>query len=172
MGKLIDILLIVLLLIFAVMNCVLVSKLQQKTTELIELTNLEPEIIFLSDTLLTFDTVYIQRYDTIRLIKCQVDTITLNDTTIIIDSVDVVLPIELKHYSDTLANTAISLEIKGFNCEIDNLYIKNFLSVPTQQKVPKQWYNNIHLGVGLGATYLNEFKVVPSVGIYYTLFSL
>ena len=117
---------------------------------------------------LIYDTIYFNHFDTVRLTKWQVDTITLNDTTIIIDSVDVVLPIEVKHYSDTLAETAFFFETKGFQCEVNNLYVKNFLSVPTQEKAVKT--NRFGVGVGLGITYIERFRLVPTLGIYYKLF--
>lgn len=170
MGKLIDILLIVLLLIFAVMNCVLVSKLQQKTTELIELTNLEPEIIFIDSV--EYDTVFVEKTEIVKLPIYKTDTIQQTDTILLVDSIDVVIPIELKHYSDTLANTAIFFDLRGFQCEVNNLYVENLKTSVIEQKVPKKWYNNFGVGVGLSGVYLEGFKVVPSVGIYYTLFSL
>lgn len=166
MEKLIDILLIVLLLIFAVMNCVLVSKLQQKTTELIELTNLEPEIIFLDS--LVYDTVYLERTEIIKLPIYKTDTIQQTDTILLVDSVDVVLPIELKHYSDTLANNAISFDLKGFQCEVNNLYLNN-LKVPIiEENKVKRWGLGVQLGIGGTA---KGFSPYIGLGLNYNIFS-
>lgn len=165
-NKLTTIIVIGFIIISTAINLYFIYNLDRLVNERIEVLDVEPEIIVLDS--IEYDTMYIQRYDTIRLIKCQVDTITLNDTTIIIDSVDVVVPIELKQFSDTLQNVGISLEIKGFNCEIDNLYIKNFLSVPTQKNEPKRWGLGVQLGVG-GCK--DGFSPYIGVGLNYNLFS-
>lgn len=167
MKKFVNIIIGIVLLIMCVMNCVLVKDLEQKTIELLEIYDVEPEIVFLDSV--EYDTMYITKTEVVRLPIYNTDTIQTIDTIIHQDSVFVEVPIELKHYSDTLQNVGISLETKGFNCEINNLYVKNFLSVPTQQKVPKKWYENIHLGGGLSVTYIDKFRVVPTIGIYYKL---
>ena len=172
MDKIINILIVLLLLSSCILNVVLVSDLNKKTTELIELTDMEPEIIFLDS--LVYDTVYIEKTEIVKLPIYKTDTIQQTDTLTLveIDSVDVVLPVELKQFNDTLGETAISFDIRGFQCEVDNLYLKS-IKVPTiEQKAPKRWYNNFGIGVGLSGVYIEGFKIVPSVGIYYTLFSL
>lgn len=172
MKKFVNVLIVLLLLGSCIFNVVLVSDLNKKTTELIQSYEVEPEIVFLDS--LVYDTVYFNHFDTVRLTKCQVDTITLNDTLVAVDSVfvDVLLPISTYHYDTTLNKTAISFDIRGFQCKVDNLYLKS-MKVPTiEQKVPKRWYNNFGIGVGLSGVYMEGIKIVPSVGIYYTLFSL
>lgn len=165
MNKIINIIFIVILLISCIGNVLLVSDLNKKTTELIELTDIEPEIIFLDS--LVYDTVYLERYQ--KVLVPVINTDTINDTILVVDSIEVNIPIQKKHYNDTLAETAFSFDLEGFNCEINNLYVKNFLSVPTQENKLKRWYNNLGFGVGLGITYIDKFRLVPTVGIYYKL---
>ena len=154
----------------SIMNCILVRDLEQKTLELTEIYDNEELIIFLDS--IEYDTVFVEKTEIIRLPIYNTDTILTTDTILVIDSVDVLLPIEINHYQDTLLNTAISFDIRGFQCKVDNLYLKS-MKVPTiEQKAPKRWYNNFGIGVGLSGVYMEGIKIVPSVGIYYTLFSL
>lgn len=168
MNKLINIIVIGLIIISTVINLYFICNLDRLVQERIEVLDIEPDVIVMDSV--KFDTVFIERYDSVRLTKCQTDTLVINDSIVIMDSVDVVIPIELKHYSDTLNYTAFSFDLRGFNCEIDSLYVKNFLNIPTQEKAVKRWYKDIHLGVGLGITYIDKFRVVPNIGIYYKLF--
>lgn len=169
MKKIINTIFIIILLISCIGNVLLLNRLENKTNELIEIYNTESELIIV-DSVEIFDTVYLTRYDTVRLTKCQIDTLVINDSIVIMDSVDVVIPIDYKHYSDTLNHNAISFNLSGYNCKIDSLYVKNFLSVPTQEKAVKKWYNNLEFGIGLGVTYIDRFRLIPNVGIYYQLF--
>lgn len=171
MDKIINILILLLLLGSCIFNVVLVSDLNKKTMELIELTDIEPEIIFIDS--IEYDTVYIEKTEVVRLPIYHIDTLTQTDTLTLveIDSVDVEIPIEINHYQDTLLNTAISFDLKGFQCKVDNLYLKSMKVPIIKQKVPKKWYNNFGIGVGLGITYVDKFRLVPTIGISYNLFS-
>lgn len=168
MKKFVNVIIGIVLLIMGIMNYILVRDLEQKTLELIELTDVEPEIVFLES--IKYDTVFVERKEVVKLPI--VDTLVLADTVVAVavDSVYVELPIELKHFSDTLSNIAISFDLLGYNCEVKDLYIENFLKQPTQEKAVKRWYDNIHLGAGLGVTYVDRLRVVPTLGIYYKLF--
>lgn len=165
-NKIIISILTIILIIVCLFNCKVVNDLEDKTLELIELTDVEPEIVFLESV--EYDTVYIDRYQ--KVLVPVVNTDTINDTILVVDSIEVNIPIQKKHYSDTLAETAFSFDLSGFQCEVNNLYVKNFLSVPTQQKVPKKWYDNFGFGVGIGTTYCDGLKILPAIGIYYKLF--
>lgn len=171
-NKIIITILTIILIIVCLFNCKVVNDLEEKTLELIELTNIEPEIVFL-DSITQFDTIYIERYELVKLPIYNTDTILTTDTIVAVDSVfvDVLLPIEVKHYSDTFSNVGISFSLSGFQCEVNNLYVKNFLNVPTQEKAVKRWYEDIHLGVGLSVTYIDKFRVVPTLGLYYNIFN-
>jgi hypothetical protein len=166
-NKIIITILTIILIIVCLFNCKVVNDLEEKTLELIELTDVEPELIIVDS--LVYDTVFVERYDSVRLTKCQFDTITLNDTTIIIDSVDVLLPIELKHYNDTLAETAFSFDILGYNCELKDLYIQNLIVCPDQEKPLKTKPFGIGVSLGLGAT-KNGFSPYIGIGVSYNIF--
>ena len=166
MEKIIDILLILLLMIFAVMNCVLVSKLQQKTTDLIELTDLEPEIIFIDS--IEYDTVYIEKTEIVKLPIYKTDTIQQTDTILLMDSVDVVIPIELKQFSDTLANTAISFDLRGFQCEVNDLLVENLKTPTIEENKVKRWGLGVQLGIG-GTT--KGFSPYIGIGLNYNIFN-
>lgn len=167
MNKLINTIVIGFIIISTVINLYFIYNLDRLVNERIEVLDIEPEIIVVDS--LVFDSVFIERYDIVRLPI--VDTLVRTDTVVAvaIDSVFVEIPIEYKHYSDTLAETAISFDLRGFNCEVNNLYVENFLNVPTQENKLKMWYNNFSIGLGLGLTYIDRFRLVPTVGIYYKL---
>lgn len=167
MKKLINIIIIGFIVVSTLINLYYINNLDRLVKERIEVLDVEHDVVFVDS--LVHDTMYIEKYDTVRLTKCQVDTLVINDTVVAVDSVDVVLPIEVKHYSDTLAETAISFDVTGFRCELNNLYVHNFLNVPTQENKPKRWYDNFGVGVGLGVTYIERFRVVPNIGLYYKL---
>jgi hypothetical protein len=167
MDKIINILILVLLLGSCIFNVVLVSDLNKKTMELIELTDIEPEIIFLDS--IEYDTVYIEKTEIVKLPIYNTDTVKQTDTLTLveIDSVDVVVPIELKQFNDTLSNTAISFDLRGYNCKVDNLYVENLKTSVIKENKPKRW----GIGVGIGITYVDKFRLVPTLGISYNLFN-
>lgn len=39
-----------------------------------------------------------------------------------------------------------------------------------EQKAVKRWYDNLGFGVGIGVTYCDGLKILPTLGIYYHLF--
>lgn len=154
------------LLIMCIMNVVLIQDLEEKTVELIELTNLEPELVILDS--LVYDTVYVDRYQ--KVLVPVINTDTINDTILVVDSIEVDIPIQKKHYSDTLAETAFSFDLSGYLPEVNNLYVQNLKVCPEPQKQPKKWFDNFGVGVGLGITYVDRFRIVPTLGVYYSLF--
>lgn len=169
MNKSINILIISFIIASTVINLYFIYNLDRLVNERLEVLDIEPEIIFLDS--IEYDTVYTEKKEIVKLPI--VDTLVLTDTVVkfAVDSVFVEIPIEYKHYSDTLVQTAISFDLRGFQCEVNNLYVENFLNVPTQENKPKRWYNNLGFGVGLGITYVDRFRLVPTVGINYNLFN-
>lgn len=167
MKKLINILIISFIIISTVINLYFIYNLDRLVNEKLEVLDIEPELIIVDS--LIYDTVYTEKKEIVKLPI--VDTVILTDTVVAVavDSVFVEIPIEYKHFSDTLAETAISFDLRGFQCEVNNLYVKNFLNVPTQENKPKRWYNNLGLGVGLGVTYIDRFRICPNIGLYYKL---
>lgn len=166
MTKFINYIIGFILLIMCIMNIVLVKDLEEKTVDLIELSNSKSEVIILDS--LVYDTVYIDRYQ--KVLVPVMNTDTINDTILVVDSIEVNIPIQKKHYSDTLAETAFSFDLIGYLPEVNNLYVQNLKVCPEPQKQPKKWFDNIHIGAGFAATYCEGFKILPSIGIYYSLF--
>lgn len=168
MNKIINILMTILLLGSCIFNIVLVSDLNKKTVELIELTDIEPEIIFLDS--LVYDTVYIEKTEIVRLPIYHTDTVKQTDTLTLveIDSVDVVLPVELKQFNDTLSNTAISFDLSGYNCKVNNLYVENLKTAVIEENKLKRI--GLGLQLGIGAT-KEGFSPYVGLGISYNLFS-
>lgn len=170
-NKIIISILTIILIIVSLFNCKVVNDLEEKTLELIELTNIEPEIVFL-DSITQFDTIYIERYELVKLPIYNTDTIKQTDTLVAVDSVfvDVLLPIELKHYNDTLSNTLISFDIVGYNCELTDLYARNLIVCPEQQKTLKTKNFGLGLSLGIGAT-KDGFSPYIGIGISYNIFN-
>lgn len=167
MSKLINILVIGFIIISTVINLYFIYNLDRLVIERLEVLDIEPELIIVDS--LVYDTVYTEKKEIVKLPI--VDTLILIDTVVAVavDSVFVEIPIEYKHYSDTLNYNAISFDLQGFQCEVNNLYVKNFLNVPTQENKPKRWYEDINIGVGFGITYVDKFRIVPNIGLYYKL---
>lgn len=164
MNKLINTIIIGFIVISTAINLYFIYNLDRLVNERLEVLDIEPEIIFLDS--IEYDTVYLEKTEIVKLPIYKTDTIQTTDTIIVLDSVDVVVPIELKQFSDTLANTAISFDLKGFQCKVNNLYVENLKTSEIKENKVKRW----GLGVGLGATYCDGFKILPTLGIYYKLF--
>lgn len=165
MKKFVNVVLLLVLFISSIMNCILVRDLEEKTLELIELTNIEPEIIFIDS--LVYDTVYFNHFDTVKLETIKKDSITKLDSIFILDSVEAFIPISTYHYDTTLAETHISLICEGFDVRLNSLLVENLKTAIIKENKPKKWC----IGVGLGITYVDKFRLVPTIGISYNLFS-
>lgn len=160
MNKLINILIISFIIVSTVINLYFIYNLDRLVNERLEVLDIEPEIIFLDS--IEYDTVFVESKEIVKLPIA--DTLVLIDTVVAVavDSVFVEIPIEYKHYSDTFQNVGISFDLRGFQCEIDSLYVKNFLNVPTQENKPKT--NRFGLGLQLGIG-VNEKGFTPYIGI-------
>lgn len=165
MKKFVNIVLLLILFISSIMNCILANRLADRTEELIELTDLENEVIIVDSV--KFDTVFIEKTEVVKLPI--VDTLVLTDTLVAVDSFFVEVPISTYHYDTTLAETHISLICEGFNVRLDTLLVESMKVPIIEQKVPKKWYENFGIGLGIGATYCDGLKILPTIGIYYKL---
>ena len=159
MNKFINGILGLVLVVFAIMNCVLVNDLEQKTIELVEVYNTEPTLVIVDS--LVWDTCYIEKTEIIKL------PIYRTDTILLVDSVDVILPISRYEYDTTLSETHISLICEGFDVRLNSLLVETIKTPTIKENKSKKW----GIGVGLGITYYNGFKILPTIGINYNLFS-
>ena len=135
----------------------------------------EPKTITVSDTLtnIVYDTVYLERYNTVKLPV--VDTLILINDSLRIDSVFVEVPISVYKFDSTFTTDTTFLNIRiqnsGYDVKLDSLSYK-FEYTP---RPPKTNYFREHFKFGAGvSTGFGVFSKQPDifvgVGVYYTLF--
>ena len=93
-----------------------------------------------------YDTLFINRLDTVKL------PIVYTDTIIKLDSILVQIPINTYHYDTTITDTNYKTHLKavvsGFSVAVDSVYLSTEI---TPQRVKKQpWYGNLCPAVGVG----------------------
>ena len=166
MSKLINTIVIGFIIISTVINLYFIYNLDRLVNERIEALDVEPELIIVDS--LVYDTIYTEKKEIVKLPI--VDTLVLTDTVVVlaVDSVLVEVPIEYKHFSDTLAETAFSFDLRGFQCEVNNLYVENLKTAVIEENKPKRWGLGVQLGVG-GCK--DGFSPYIGVGLNYNLFS-
>lgn len=113
----------------------------------------------------SYDTLYFNRYDTVKFPV--VDTI--NDTIIKVDSIYVQIPINTYTFDTTITDsnyrTSLRAVVEGFSVSIDTLSIHTEIIKQEAILVPKQR----HWGIGAGLMYgTGGFGF--GVGIFYKLF--
>lgn len=160
MKKLISIIVIGFIVVSTLINLYYINNLDRLIKERIEVLDVEHDVIVMDSVI--FDTVFIERYDTVRLTKCQVDTLVINDSILVFDSVDVILPINTYEFDTTLNQTHINLICEGFDVVVKDLYVESILSIPTQEKTVKT--NRFGLGLQLGIG-VNEKGFTPYIGV-------
>ena len=155
----------------------LVVLLSIKTDKCYQEARKQPKTIYLTDTIVNveWDTVYLERYKTIKLPVVDTTVYYITDTVVRLDSIEVEVPIS-KYSVDTTFftdTTQLNLSIRnsGFNVKLDSLSYK-FEYTPTSIKLPKKNYFREHFkfGVGAGAGY-GCFSKQPDIfiggGFYY-----
>ena len=127
--------------------------------------------IILTDTLtnVVYDTVYLERYKTVKL-PVVVDTIVID--SIRIDSVFVEVPISVYKFDSTFTTdtTQLNLSIRnsGFNVTLDSLSY-SFTYKPTHQKT-NFFRDHFKFGLGAGAGYgcfSKQPDIFLGIGFYY-----
>ena len=132
----------------------------------------KPETIYLTDTItnVVYDTVYLERYKTVKLPV--VDTLILINDSIRIDSVFVEVPISVYKFDSTLTTDTTCLNIRiqnsGYAVTLDSLSYK-FEYTP---RPPKTNFFKEHFRFGAGvSTGLGVFSKKPDIfvgcGFYY-----
>ncbi len=125
----------------------------------------KPEPIYLTDTLtnIVYDTVYLERYKTVKL---PVDTLVyyITDTVTRVDSIEVEIPISKYQFDTCLTTdtTVFNLFIQnlGYDVTLDSIHYK-FEYTPTKTK-KTHWFIGPSLGIGYDFT---SGKLVPTIGI-------
>lgn len=132
----------------------------------------KPETVYLTDTLtnVVYDTVFINHFEIVKLPV--VDTITIINDSIRIDSVFVEVPISIYKFDTTFSTdtTVFNLSIRnsGFNVTLDTLSY-SFTYRPTKTK-NNFFKDHFKFGLGIG-TGFGVFSKKPDVfiggGFYY-----
>ena len=133
----------------------------------------KPETVYLTDTLtqVMYDTIFIDHFETVKLPV--VDTVTIINDSIRIDSVFVVFPISKYQLDTTFVtdSTQLNLSIRnsGYAVTLDTLSY-NFKYTP---RPPKTNFFKEHFKFGAGvSTGFGVFSKKPDifvgVGLYYT----
>ena len=132
----------------------------------------KPETVYLTDTItqVMYDTIFIDHFETVKLPV--VDTVTIINDSIRIDSVFVVLPISKFQLDTTFVTDTTSLNIRiqnsGYAVTLDSLFFE-FKYTPTHQKT-NFFKEHFKFGAGV-STGFGVFSKKPDifvgVGLYY-----
>lgn len=111
-----------------------------------------------SDTVTVIDTVTcyrpvprdsaVVRYETVRLMVADTARVTVTDTVRVADSVEVVVPITQRVYSDSLYRAYVS----GYRPRLDSIFVyprTRYVTV-TRQAKPRRWGIGLQAGYGVG----------------------
>ena len=128
--------------------------------------------VILTDTIVNveWDTVYLERYKTVKLPV--VDTLTIINDSIRIDSVFVEVPINVYKFDSTFTTdtTQLNLSIRnsGYDVKLDSLSY-SFTYKPTHQKT-NFFKEHLKFGVGIGTgfgVFSKKPDIFVGVGLYY-----
>ena len=120
--------------------------------------------VVLTDTIVNvvYDTVYLERYKTVKLPV--VDTLTIINDSIQVDSVFVEVPISVYKFDSTFTTDTTSLNIRiqnsGYEVTLDSLSYY-FEYTPRLQK-KTHWFIGPSIGIGYDFT---TGKLIPTIGI-------
>ena len=148
---------IVILSLLLVLLSVKSMKCYQKSQE-------KPEPIYLTDTItnVVYDSIFFDHFETIKLPV--VDTLTITNDSIRIDSVFVEVPISVYKFDTIVSTDTTRLDLfiqnKGYDVTLDSLFYE-FKYTPTKTK-KTHWFIGPSLGIGYDFT---SGKIVPTVGI-------
>lgn len=150
---------IAILVILVVFLSVTSMKCYQKSQE-------KPETVYLTDTItnVLYDTIYLERYKTVKLPVVDTTVYYITDTVTRVDSIEVEVPISKYQFDTCLTTdtTVFNLFIQnlGYDVTLDSLHYK-FEYTPTKTK-KTHWFIGPSLGIGYDFT---SGKLIPTVGI-------
>ena len=133
----------------------------------------KPETVYLTDTItqVMYDTIFIDHFETVKLPV--VDTVTIINDSIRVDSVFVVFPISKYSVDTTFTTDTTSLNIRiqnsGYDVKLDSLSY-NFKYTP---RPPKTNFFKEHFKFGAGVStgfgvFSKKTDIFIGVGLYYT----
>lgn len=106
------------------------------------------------------------RYETVRLMVADTARITITDTVRVADSVEVVVPITQRVYSDSTYRAYVS----GYRPRLDSIFVyprTSYITTTVKEK-PKRW--GIGLQAGYGYSPGNSMSPYLGIGVSYNLF--
>ena len=132
----------------------------------------ETKTIVISDTItnVLYDTIFIDHFETVKLPV--VDTLTIINDSIRIDSVFVEVPISVYRFDTCFTTDSTNLNIRirnsGFNVKLDSLSY-HFEYTPTLQKtnfLKEHFKFGVGIGTGFGV-FSKKPDVFMNIGFYY-----
>ena len=144
----------------------LVVVLSIKTEKCYQEARKQLKTVYLTDTLtnVVYDTVYIERYKTVKLPVVDTTVYYITDTVTRVDSIFVEIPISKYSVDTTFVtdSTQLNLSIRtsGYEVKLDTLSY-SFTYRPTKTK-KTHWFIGPSLGLGYDFT---SGKLVPTIGI-------
>ena len=155
------------LILLVVLLSVTSMKCYQKSQE-------KPETVYLTDTItnVLYDTIYLERYKTVKLPVVDTTVYYIADTVTRVDSIEVEVPISKFQLDTTFSTDTTNLNImirnSGFNVTLDTLSY-SFTYKPTKTKT-NFFKDHFRFGLGAGAGF-GVFSKKPDVfiggGFYY-----
>ena len=141
-----------------------------RTCQVIQEKQSQPVIITDTITNVLYDTVFIDHFEKVKLQV--VDTLTIINDSIRIDSVFVEVPISIYKFDSTFTTDTTSLNIRiqnsGYAVKLDSLFY-SFTYKPTHQKT-NFFKEHFKFGAGIGTGFgffTRKPDVFLSVGFYY-----
>ena len=122
--------------------------------------------VILTDTIVNveWDTVYLERYNTVKLPVVDSTVYYITDTVTRVDSIEVEIPISKYSVDTTLVTDSTQLDLSirtsGYEVKLDTLSY-SFTYRPTKIK-KTHWFIGPSLGIGYDFT---TGKLVPTIGI-------
>lgn len=159
---------ITILILLVVLLSIKTEKCQQEARK-------QPKTVFISDTLtnIVYDTLFVDHFETVKLPV--VDTVTIINDSIRVDSVFVEVPISVYKFDSTFTTDTTSLNIRirnsGFNVTLDSISYR-LEYTPTPIKLPKTNFFRDHFRFGVGVSsgygfFSKQSDIFVGVGIYY-----
>ena len=143
-----------------------------RQSQVIQDKQLQPVVITDTITNVVYDTVYLERYKTVKLQV--VDTLIIDSVRI--DSVFVEVPISIYKFDTTFCNDTTRLDLfiqnKGYEVTLDTLSYY-FEYTPRPIKLSKTNFFKEHFKFGAGVStgfgvFSKKLDVLLGVGVYYT----
>ena len=144
-----------------------------RTCQVIQEKQLQPVIITDTITNVVYDTVYLERYKTVKLRTTDTTICYITDTVTRVDSIEVEIPIS-KYKLDTCITTDttqlnLSIRNSGYDVKLDSLSY-SFTYRPTKTKT-NYFRDHFRFGAGV-STGFGVFSKKPDIfigiGVYYT----